>query len=703
MVNSENKAPAERSLRTKILRVLILGIVIFSTLLVISVITGTRMQLGKFFDSELKQKETVFDADVDKRQNRLYTQLQFFSSNDYFLHLIENGSAESISSYLTLEKNSADISGVYITDYSGNILYASNKARFSGSAFASDRLFLDAKRNSPVKGLTVIGNSLACLGIKWLGTKGSGRPCFVILEDCLTEDEDADYYSRLLGCAFTVFIDETRVVTSITDDAGKRIVGTKLGNQKIYDTAYGKHETYYGESLIRGRQYLAIYEPAKFSYDGAKALFFIGMPINLIEEVEHSIIFLTVPMIIVLSIVFVVAVLAFLLSRVMTPVKAAAKAIHSLANDSEDADLTYRINIHRNDEVGRLCSDIDRFLERQQKLIIELKNAEASLETIGQNLGTSSQESASATAQIMANIEGVRKQTEHQLESVKTANTETSNAMNQASQLDSLVENQSAGITESSASIEEMVGNIASVTDTVRKMSGQFARLKDVTARGGERQNEVDEKVESMAEQSNLLKDANLVIARIASQTNLLAMNAAIEAAHAGSSGAGFSVVADEIRKLAETSSGQSHAIGEQLKKITQTMTDVVSSTKQSKEEFSLITDSLSATDSLVQQIDRAMTEQNSASQQVLEALADINNSAVQVRNSAKDMKTSTGNVQAEMQTLTQLVETVSGSMDEMSAGAVQINQAAQGVSEMANNTRDNIRNMESLVGRFKV
>ena len=144
-------------------------------------------------------------------------------------------------------------------------------------------------------------------------------------------------------------------------------------------------------------------------------------------------------------------------------------------------------------------------------------------------------------------------------------------------------------------------------------MAAKFSKLTEEASIGKVKQSAVDSSVREIASQSELLMEANEVIAGIASQTNLLAMNAAIEAAHAGEAGKGFSVVADEIRRLSETSAEQSRSIGAELGKISETIAEVVETSRESETVFASITSEIDTTDILVKQIERAMAEQREA------------------------------------------------------------------------------------------
>ena len=391
----------------------------------------------------------------------------------------------------------------------------------------------------------------------------------------------------------------------------------------------------------------------------------------------------------------------FVIGMTIKPLQRTEAAFGELATG--DADLTRVIDIKRNDEIGDLVAGFNAFASKLRGIISTLKGAQQQLGGIGEELATSSHESASATAEILANIEGVRKLAANQESSTGAATSSVSAVVSGIEALDELTETQAAGISEASASIEQMIGNIGSVSSSIGHMAERFQDLIKTAIDGREKQEAVVSKVGAIASQSEQLLDANSIIAGIAKQTNLLAMNAAIEAAHAGDAGKGFSVVADEIRRLSETATEQSMSIGKELSSIKETIAEVVTASEVSEESFNLVSSSISATDELVRQVDHAMAEQREGSRQILEALRDMNEAAEAVRVKAQAMAQDAERARAGMEALLDTTVTIRGSMDEMGAGAQQINKAAQSVSQLAESTRDSIRSMEEVIGKFVV
>ena len=154
------------------------------------------------------------------------------------------------------------------------------------------------------------------------------------------------------------------------------------------------------------------------------------------------------------------------------PLKNLIQAVENLS--SGEADLSYRMPVKGNGELPKISTLINNFVAKLQSIIYDLRTAQESLSIIGEGLGTSSEESASATAQIMANIQGIKNQSEHQAESVERTSSILLSSNNSFSMLANLIEEQVASITESAASIQEMINNISAVNDSVDSMTKFF-------------------------------------------------------------------------------------------------------------------------------------------------------------------------------------------------------------------------------------
>ncbi|MBP5793565.1 MAG: cache domain-containing protein [Spirochaetaceae bacterium] len=691
----------QRSLIRQIIMIIGAGLLVYTVCLIIGVNKASEIGFDRYFQNLLDERIEFFDKEIDRRVNRLHNAVLRIATSNELDAAFEEENISYIKETLISIRTAYDVSTVYLMDNQGNIVYSSDISIPNPGLFKNSQAFKNAKTSTPRSSILVLDDRVSIVSFCDVEIEDYFTG-YCAVEENLTKDDIVDYLHEMFGCEVTIFIKDTRVATSILTKEGNRAVGTTLNNDTIYNLVCNQKQMYQGKNKIQGKDYLTVYIPIETDEPNV-GMFFVGMPIKVIAESRQLLLAVIVPLVIVFTVLLCIITFVALHYLIFKPLRLVAKAVHNLADDSDDADLTYRINHNKNDEIGRLCIDVDKFIGRQQKLIKDLKIAEVDLDYISQSLSTSSYESASSIAEIMANIENVSRQTEFQTKAIKSANAEMGLSIDMAKKLQETVKSQSADVVSSSACIEEMISNIDSVNTMMQKMNYQFAELSAVTSEGKERQTEVDKKVTEMAEQSKLLIEANGVIARIASQTNLLAMNAAIEAAHAGDLGSGFSVVADEIRSLAENSSRQSHIIGQRMKDISKTITDVVDSSRLSSTAFVNITDKLSMTDRLVQEMSAAMDEQKEGSKQVYEALTNINTSSGQVREMTHSMEEAINKTNTEMTTMTQIADTVAGSMDEMSAGAVEINKSAQEVSNMAKQTRDNIDTMESMFGHFKV
>lgn len=403
------------------------------------------------------------------------------------------------------------------------------------------------------------------------------------------------------------------------------------------------------------------------------------------------------------TIIFVIVLIfGLVISRtfIFKPIADLSEKFYNISHG--EGDLTVKVETHSTDELGMLANNFNSFIEKIRLMMENVKGATISIDHKQTNVTDATKETAKASTEISASVGTVNNQIEDlnsQLQSVSSAMDEITATVS------SLFENtdtQSKAVDEASSSIEQMVAQLASVAKIIDEKKSEAEKLTYIINESGKQISDATSANEEVVELASKVSDMSEVISNIATQTNLLSMNAAIEAAHAGDAGKGFAVVADEIRKLAEISQDSSSEIQETITNILNKVDIAYKISRESEDTFHKLREGTQSTITALEDINMSTQELSQGGALIISANTQLSQVSVQVRQSTEEMSDTISLVTESTRAAADISNHVTESMTGITQGTNHIVETVQSINSLAGEVSSSANLLKEETDKFK-
>ncbi len=472
----------------------------------------------------------------------------------------------------------------------------------------------------------------------------------------LTRNELVDKAKKMFQVDTTLFREDVRESTTIMLN-GQRQVGTKL-DPRIADIVLKQGKRFDGAATILGMAYLTSYEPIIGPEGKPIGVLFAGESLTMAHAARNKM-GMAVGVATLLALILAFVATLFMARRITGPLRELGAAVGTVAG----GDLTRTVEVRSSDEVGVLSKDFNTMVGELRNLVRQVHDLSQTLAASSEELTASAEQSAEVSHQVAQSITEVAAGSTKQLAAVNKAS--------------AVVAEVSANAEEAAATAETITGLSHKSTAATVKGSSAIERAVQQMGNISEGSRAVNGAVEKLAESSRHIGEIVNVISGIAGQTNLLALNAAIEAARAGEQGRGFSVVAEEVRKLAEQSESAAKEITVLIKQNQTDIQKAVEAMEAASGSVKVGIDVVNAAGATFREISQLTDEVSAQIAGVSSAIGEIAGGSEQIVLSVRDIEMVSKDSAGQSQN-------VSAAAEEMTASMTEISSSSQSLAKMA-------------------
>jgi methyl-accepting chemotaxis protein len=592
-----------------------------------------KFELKDYFRQELLYKSDAVQKMLELRFQKAQKATAWFESSPRFATALQKKDRAQVIELGKIAMDSFDLEYFVVTDDAGKVFARAHEPANFGDSISGQKNIINAlqgeravflEEGNVVKYSIRAGVPLRNQDGKIIGAISTGY--------VLSSEKFVDEIKRTFDCEATIFNGSTRIATTLMTD-GKRIVDTKLNNPEIENEVLKKGQRYIGESSIMGNQYLASYQPLFDEKKSATGMIFIGKKISILQVLMNRIIEWNGIAFVVIFLVLAGTIL-ITIRRSLHPLVAISKQLSENEND-----LRVHFDDRVRNEVGMVAHQFNGYFEKLRELILELKTISRQGKDVGTVLSSNATEVSATAEEISATMQSILGKIESLGGSLTEVKSSVGDIDSKIEQVFSKIQNQSSSVSQSSASIEELAASILGMNKVTKEKLDLTRKLVTLAQNGEQDMNQTIGAIKRISDSAEDIEGFVAVIGTVADQTNLLAMNAAIEAAHAGQFGKGFAVVADEIRKLSEETANNAIGIRNTIREVMNSIREADATTQKTGESIGGIITGIKNISDAMDEMSAGMNEITLGTDQIREALIILVSTTQDIQNAGDGVK----------------------------------------------------------------